>query len=245
MNWYIAEDKRKSVHEVVIDVQNPQPQASKFGTLVLGTKYHPLRTLVWTIGFFRLENDHGPYLLVRADSTIDRLRAQQFRVAFCFYHMKAGGLISLFVDFPSIKIPGNPYDPFVLFEMTRGIDVEDERQRISDAFSRPSLHVCFAQGEGPGKNLGSGVWVGTGITASYDVLVDLSAECRSALDREWKSLLRYHQSVPSSQRDFQTSFAQMQQENPLSENPILGRSDAPEQATTVTQPGKRWWAFWK
>jgi len=209
MSWYLSENRRKSVRQVVISIEDQQPVNSKFETLWLMGKYDHLRQSRWTTGFFRLDGDPGPYLLVKANDYVTRLKGNPFRVAYCFYRMKAGGLISVFVDFPSIDIPENPYDPFVLFEMTRGLDVEDECQRISDGISGQELHMCFAEA------------AGDGIEAFYDIVVDVADDCREALDAEWKGLLQYHQSVPATRRDFQTSIAQMQQENPLSENPIL------------------------
>jgi len=81
LNWYTGEDKAKSVREVVIEVAQPQPVDSKFGMLMLGTKYHMLRANIWVAGFFRLESDRGPYLLIRADGHAGRLKNQPFRVA--------------------------------------------------------------------------------------------------------------------------------------------------------------------
>jgi hypothetical protein len=240
MNWYFSENNSKSVRQVVIGV-DPQPVVSRFGTLMLLGKYDHLRQSRWTTGFFRLDSDPGPFLLVKANDATARLKAQQFRIAYCFYRMKAGGLISLFVDFPSITIPGNPCDPFVLFEMTRGLDGEDERQRISDGISKQPLHLCFAEG------------AGDAIEASYDVLIDVATDCREALDREWKGLLEFHQSIPGSRRDFGASVAQMQQENPLSENPIirplsqLSLRDQWQIAIAKQGQSQRrpWWAFWR
>jgi hypothetical protein len=237
MNWYAAEDKQKSVRQIVICAESPQPVDSKFGLIgLVGMKYEPLRESFWTTGFFRLDGDPGPYLLVKARDNTDRLKAKPFRIAYCFYRMKAGGLISLFVDFPSIKIPGNPYDPFVLFEMTRGLDVDDECKRIADGMSKQPLHLCFGEG------------AGAGIQASYDVLIEVPSDCQKALASEWKELLNFHHSVTGGRRDFNASVAQMQQENPLSENPIL---EAPRGQTTQSHNAKSssqekpWWGFWK
>jgi len=256
MKWYSCQSAEKSVHEVVLAESNPQPVDSKFGMMMFGSKYQMLHQNVWAAGFFRMDGDSGPYLLVRADEYADRLKGQPFRVAFCFYRMRAGGLIALFVDFPKLKLSGVPSEPFVLFEMIRGIDLDDERERISDAISRDQLHICFAEGDGPGEDLGGGMWAGSSINASFDVMIDLDDECRQALRKEWQALLEYHDSMTSSQRDFQESIHQMQAENPLSENPILddaGPSE-PQPATvsvvepTVTTSGptstRPWWKLW-
>lgn len=251
MNWYAAEDKAKSVREVVVEVPQPRPVDSKFGTLMLGTKYHMLRANAWVTGFFRLESDPGPYLMLRADGHADRLKNQPFRVAFCFYRMKAGGLVAVFVDFPKLKIAGAPSAPYVLFEMIRGIDMEDERQRIGDAINRPQLHMCFAEGDGPGQDLPGGGWSGGSINASYDVLAYIDAECREALNREWKALLDYHKSISGGRRDFQASIQQMRSENPLTHNPVVDRSKASSAVGGAAAPSpagttdRKWWQIWK
>ena len=165
--------------------------------------------------------------------------------------MKAGGLIAVFVDFPKLKVAGAPSAPYVLFEMIRGIDLEDERQRFNDAINRSQLHICFAEGDGPGEDLPGGGWSGGSIDAAYDVLIDLDPRCRKALNREWTSLLEYHSSMSSRRRDFQGSIQQMQSENPLTHNPIVGRAQASEvraPATAFAGSGaseRKWWQFWR
>ena len=48
LNWYQGENKSKSVKEVVLNVMNPDPVESKFGMMMLGSKYHMLRSNFWT-----------------------------------------------------------------------------------------------------------------------------------------------------------------------------------------------------
>ena len=227
-SWYAAEDRRKSVREVVVEVTQPRPVESKFGVLMLGETYRTLMASFWAVGLFRLERDPGPHLLLRADGHTTRFRDQPFRVGFCFYRMKAGGLFALFVDFPKLQIPTSPSAPYVLFETIRGIDLDDQRQRIRDAIALPRLRMCFAEGEGPGEDLGSGMWTSDAIDALYDVPIDLDQPCREALAREWASLLEYHHTLSSGRRDFAASVRQMQAENPLTHNPIIDRASAPE-----------------
>lgn len=226
--WYAAQDRLRSVREVVLEVARPSPVESRFGVLMLGEKYRSVMASLWAVSFFRLDRDPGPYLLLRADGRTTRLRTQPFRVAFCFYRTAAGGLFALFVDFPELEMPKAPSAPFVLFEMIRGIDLDEERQRIRDAINGPQLRMCFAEGEGPGEDLGSGLWASRAIDALYDVLIDLDDACREALNHEWASLLAYHESLSGARRDFAASVRQMQSENPLTHNPIIDRARTPE-----------------
>ncbi|KPA13116.1 hypothetical protein MHK_006675 [Candidatus Magnetomorum sp. HK-1] len=253
MNYYTAEDKYKSVREVVLDVTNPSPVDSKFGMMMLGSNYHMLRSNVWVTGFFRLDSDPGPYLMLRADGGYcDKLKNQPFRVAHCFYRMKQGGLFAIFIDFPKLKLSGIPSGDYVLFEMIRGIDMDDEKERISDAINRSNLHICFAEGDGPGEEFG-GMWSGGSINAEYDVIVELSQECRNELNKEWESLFEYHRSLSAGRRDFNDSIQQMQAENPLTHNPIVDRNKGAEPSgekitatsSTLSTKSKSWWQFWK
>ncbi len=243
-SWYLAEDSVKSVRQVIVELPAPRPIDSNFGMLILGSNYHALRSTIWTTGLFRLEDDPGPYLLVRADGYGETLKSQPMRIAFCFYRMKAGGLIAIFVDFPHLRTSGTPYDPFVLFEMIRGIDLEDERQRIGDAINLSQLRVCVAEGDGPGTT-SNGMWSGGTISGLFDIMVDLEPECRNALNREWKSLLEYHGALSEAHRDFEASVGQMQQENPLTENPLIDRPRASNRDETAAAGKKKWWQFWK
>lgn len=142
--------------------------------------------------------------------------------------MEAGGLFALFVDFPELELPKTPYMPYVLFEMIRGIDFDDERERIQGAITRPQLRMCFAEGEGPGEDLGSGMWASWYIDALFDVPIDLGHACREALNQEWALLIEYHESLSKGRRDFDASVRQLQSENPLTHNPIIDRARMPE-----------------
>lgn len=242
MKWYFAQNEQKNVREVVFNVPIPRPIESRFGMMFLGTKYHVLRSNVWVTGLFRMDNDPGPYLLLRADGYIDQLKNESLRVAFCFYRMKAGGLFAIFVDFPELNIPDIPSSPYVLFEMIRGIDYEDVRQRIQDTINRPQIHICFAEGDGPGEHHPDGSWSGSAINASFDILIDIDDECREVLNREWRTLLNYHNSISSVRQNYQSSIQQMQRKNPLSQNPIIIQSEA---VPPIQKSQKKWWQFWK
>lgn len=237
MTWYTAEDPRKSVRQVVIEANEPSPVNSRFGVLRLDEAYRSLMTNFWAAGFFRLADDPGPYLLIRADGRTTWLKGKPFRVAFSFFHLKAGGLIGVFIDFPEPRVSSAPPPPHVLFETIRGIDLDDERGRIRDAINAPRLHLCFAEGEGPGEDLSSGLWAGTHIDALYDVLVDLDSPCRDALNASWTSLLEYHEGLPAEDRDFQASVRQMQAENPVSRNPVLDRPASTDNDPAADQTG--------
>lgn len=225
---------------MVIEIPPGQEAKSKFGMLFFGAKYLHLMTAPWTTGFFRLDGDPGPYLMVRGDKAVSKLRGSPIRVAFSFYRMKAGGLCAIFVDADCPEVREKLTYPHVLFEMMYGLDTAEAKGQIQDAISRDSLHLCFAEGDGPGEMSG-GIYSGSAINAEYDIVVPLPPDCRAALKQEWENLLKYHGSIPAGRKDFQQSGQQMQSENPQTENPILSRSSQPSRDSSL----KKWWQVWK
>lgn len=223
MKWYQGEDKPKSVTQVVIDINALQPLESDFETLLLAGKYNVIKERIWTAGYFRLDSKPGPFLIIKADGYLDQLKNQRLRLSHCFYKFKNGGLYVLFIDFPELRIPGNPYDPFVLFEMSRGIDEEDERQRIEDALSLSELRICFAEAHAEG--------IMHGMRGEFDVVVKLDEDCRTALRNEWNSMLEHHKKTSTSWSDFDIVTKQWMSENPVSRNPII---EAPKTKTNST-----------
>jgi len=223
MNWYQTQDATKSVRQVVLEIPPGLEAKSTFGMLFFGAKYLHLMTTPWTAGFFRLDGDPGPYILVRGDKAVTKFRGSPVRVAFSFYRMKAGGLCAIFVDVDCPEVRAKLNYPHVLFEMMYGLDTAEAKCLIQDAFSRDKLHLCFAEGDGPGEMSG-GIYSGSAINAQYDIVIPLPVDCRAALKQEWENLLAYHASIPANRRDFQRSGQQMQLENPQTENPIVSRS---------------------
>lgn len=246
MNWYQVENAKKSVRQVVVEIPPGHEKDSKFGMMFFGSKYLQLMTSVWIAGFFRMDGDPGPYLLIRGDGAAGQLRGSPLRVAFSFYRMRAGGLMAIFVEADSPTVRQRLKRLQLLFETFYGLDQEDTKGMIRDAVTRDALHLCFAEGDGPGEFSG-GIFSGGSINAAYDVVVPLPSDCRAALKREWEGLLGYHSSVPAGRRSFEDSGRQMQAENPATENTILPRSAVSTVPVTVSRsiPGKRWWEIWK
>jgi hypothetical protein len=94
MNWYQAESTKTSVRQVVVEIPPGHEKDSKFGMMFFGSKYLQLMTSVWVAGFFRMDGDPGPYVLVRGDGAASQLRGSPLRIAFSFYRMRAGGLMA-------------------------------------------------------------------------------------------------------------------------------------------------------
>ena len=220
VSWYQAQDEKKSLRQIVISIPPGNEKASKFGILLFGAKYLHLMSATSAAGFFRTDDEPGPYLLVRGDGIASKLRGSPIRVALSFYHMKAGGLCAVFVDVDSPAIQAKLSRSQVLFEMIYGLDTADTKRLVKDALDREILHLCFAEGDGPVEARG-GVYSSSGIEAQFDVEVPLPADCRAALRREWESILSYHASVPAARRDFRESGRQMEDENSQGEDPIL------------------------
>lgn len=246
MNWYQAESTTKSVRQVVVEIPPGHETDSKFGMMFFGSKYLLLMRSTWIAGFFRMDGDPGPYMMVRGDNAAGKLRGSPLRVAFSFYRMRAGGLTAIFVEADSPTVRQRINTPQVLFECFYGLDQDDTKSLIRDAFSKETLHLCFAEGDGPGEMSG-GIYSGGAINAQHDVVASLPAECRAALKQEWDSLLSYHTSVPAGRRSYEDSARQMQAENPVTESTILPRSvgSATSATASSSSASKKWWEVWK
>jgi len=154
--------------------------------------------------------------------------------------------MAIFVEADSPTVRQRINAPHVLFEMFYGLDQNDTKVLIRDAFRRDTLHICFAEGDGPGQMSG-GIYSGGAINAQHDVVVALPADCRATLLQEWDGLLSYHASVPAGRRSFADSARQMQAENPATDNTVLPRPARSTPPAGVTRSGasKEWWAIWK
>jgi hypothetical protein len=270
MNWYQAESKEKSVRQIVLTSPAGKEIKSRFGMLLLTTKFMPLLNNTWATGFFTLDNDPGPFLMVRGDNVVNDMRGSPVSVAFSFYRMRKGGLVTMYVyvDCPSVE--KRLTHKIVLFEISYGLDDANREYKaiIDRAIGLESLHICFAEGRGTGQHLPGGGFSSESINAQYDLIIPLSKECRDALRKEYDSILSYHAALPSSARDYQGSVQQMWAENPQGINPILpspsrhkaGMSSGVTIRKTPTSteiasenkqqppqhnPIRKWWQIWK
>lgn len=230
IQWYQSTDTRKNVRQIVVEIPPAQDTQSQFGMMFFGAKYLQLMTNTWTTGFFRMDSDPGPFLLVRGDRAAGKLRGLPLRLAFAFYRMRAGGIFAIYleIDSPEVKEQLRQqgltvHAPRILFETFYGLDTEDTTSLIRDGLARDPLRICFAEGDGPGEMSG-GMFSGSSINAQFDVVVSIPPECRRILAKEWENILKYHKAVPPASRSFASGGRQLQAENPITESVVLGRS---------------------
>lgn len=252
MNWYREASEQKHVTQIVLNAGRDQQESPKFGNLVLSSKFMPLLANTWVSGFFYLDSDPGPFLMVRADEVAHKLKGSAVTAAICFYRMKAGGLVTLYVHVDCPEIARRLTNPIVLFEIALGLDAQNSEMKkiIERAIGNETLRLCFTEGDGPGEMLPSGGFSSSGLRSQFDVVIPLSAECRAALKKEYQAILGYHAGVPSSRRDYNASVQQMWTENPQESNPILSPSANVASASAHPRsphPETRspWWRFWK
>lgn len=250
MNWYQAENKEKSVRQIVLYSTAGQDTESRFSMLLLSTKFMPLLNNKWATGFFTLDDDPGPFLMVREDNNVQELRGSQLSAAFSFYRMREGGLITMYVYVDCPAVAQRTTSKLMLFEISYGLDNENREYKeiIERAIERDSLHICFAEGKGTGEYLPGGGFSSESINAQYDVILPISPECRTALRKEYDGIVIYHAGMPSSVRDYQKSVQQMWAENPQGVNPILPlpasfKNNQPGSSSSAS--GKKFWQFWK
>ncbi len=142
MDWYIAEDSRRKLRQVVVEAPQGGGPDLKFGMLFLGAKYQSLMTATRAVGFFRLDGDPGPFLMVRDDAATHYYRQRPARVAFSFFRLRAGGLMTLAVD---VQTSGGTRR---FLDGAFGLDSGENKLLMRDALQLDALRVCFAGGDG-------------------------------------------------------------------------------------------------
>ncbi|MBK6504534.1 MAG: hypothetical protein IPG02_02435 [Ignavibacteria bacterium] len=100
-NWYFAENKSKGLRQVVFNISEDLIQETKLGSLILAAKYKNLAEKGWATGFFRLDGDRGPFLLVRADDYVEEIKKSKMKLGISFFRMDAGGLFGIYVHVDS------------------------------------------------------------------------------------------------------------------------------------------------
>ena len=245
-NWYLTKDDRRRVRQIVAELPPDGTRESEFANLGLAAKYQNLMSQTWTAGYFRTDAKIGPYLLVRADGYVDRLRNCPVRVGFAFYREPSAGLFGIFVAADSSpELQRASPTGHAVFECIYGLDVDDTVQRIRDALAREVVHLCFADKSSMMSQSmmdASGKFVERSPPCCrFDRVIQISEDCRQALGQQFKELLDYHR---STRQDYQRGVQELSADFPAREHPILARSSSASSSPSET-PEKKWWEFWR
>ena len=81
MNWYRETSEQKNVTQIVLQAGLDLQESPKFGSLVLSSKFMPLLANTWVTGFFYLDSDPGPFIMVRADEVAHKLKGSAVTAA--------------------------------------------------------------------------------------------------------------------------------------------------------------------
>ncbi|MDB6004558.1 MAG: FKBP-type peptidyl-prolyl cis-trans isomerase [Prosthecobacter sp.] len=224
LSWHLSRDDKRSVRQIVINVPAGHAQASKFGILFFASQYQHLNERAWCTGYFRLDDEPGPFLMVRADGHAKLFRDCPLQIAFSFYHLPAGGLFGVFVsaDRPQLRTASPSGLPVV--EGLFGLDDGDSVKRISDALERDLVHLCFAGASNSTSVMFDerGQRIETSApSCEFDRIAAVPPECRAALIQEFRELTDYHASLGRSNRDYPKIMEQLSSEFPPTEHPVL------------------------
>jgi|GEM_PF-6153847 len=229
-NWYLSEDNGKHLRQVVIEVPptlDSENTKSQFGILMLAAKYQSLITGTWTTGLFRLDTNSGPYLMIRTDGLVEVTKNAPKKIGFSFFRMNSSGIIGIYVyiDSDHLREKGSIKHPYI--EIGCGLDEQDGVQRFRDAFKNETLTLVLA---GESNSTHSSYNESTGKLENYvtpqcehDIQLILDVNCRKTLSKELEDLCKYHRSIPSGRRDFNTGLNEMWAVMPEQDNPILQR----------------------
>jgi hypothetical protein len=200
----------------------------------------------WCAGFFRLDGDPGPYLMLRVDDFIETVKEAPLAVAFSFCKTSAGALfaISARVDSEALgadlrgKFPQFPPLKYPVAEWIAILDSKYDVDLIDDALSRDRIHIVLARNSGSSETVysDSGQMKLTLPQATCDIVVPLDPAIASCLRAEWNALLGQHDSIPNSNLSFSQAQRELARALPFDKDPILPRPAAPEQPERAREP---------
>jgi len=227
-NWYFAENKSKGLRQMIFDISEDMIQETKFGSLILAAKYKNLMEKGWATGFFRLDGDRGPYLLVRADNFVEEIRKSKMKLGISFFRMDSGGLFGIYVHVDSDNLRKERDNPNVYFEIAYGLDESGSVDLMTDFLKNDQLELTLAdKNDRSSQSIydpsGGGFISMTPPLSKYDISISLDENCKKILNDELKELKKYHSSIPSGSRNFQSSVQQLWNIMPETDNPILSK----------------------
>lgn len=184
----------------------------------------------WCAGYFRIDSDQGPFLLVRGDWHVAKLRTRPLKAAFSFYRQPAGALFGIFVEAECPELSQASPTGHAVFECIYGMDFQETVERARQALARDAIHLCFADAA---TNLNV-EWMqpdGTFRKMSapccrFERICPVDEDCRQILMREYQQLLAYHEGVSPRTRNYQRSIRELSADFPPSAYPILERCKA-------------------
>ncbi len=223
-NWYFSENKSKGLRQIVFDISEDMIQETKFSSLILAAKYKNLIEKGWATGFFRLDGDRGPYLLVRADNFVEEIRKSKIKLGISFFRMDAGGLFGIYVHVDSDKLKKVRDNPNVYFEIAYGLDESGSVDLMTDFLKKDQLELIFADKSNRTQHIiidQSNSEKVSDPLCKYDITISLDENCKKILNYELKDLKKYHSSILTGRRNFQTSVQQLWNVMPETDNPIL------------------------
>jgi hypothetical protein len=212
-NWHFAEDKSRYLRQVVLLSDPERTTGSRFSSLMLSPAYYQLMNPPLATGFFRLDGDPGPYLMIRTDGgrdgreAVDEMAKHQFCVALSFVHLPTSGLIAVFVSGKFLKDKTR----MGYLEQFYGLDDDRTRALISDVVDKDALQVVLA-GDG-----------GAMPRCRYDIGIPFDAACKRVLADEWRAILAHHQQIRSP--DFQAAGRRLYELIPEGTDPIIRGRD--------------------
>lgn len=210
--WYVAANEKKSVRQVILEIQPTSLVNSRFSTLMFGPKYASLISSDWAMGFFRMSDDPGPFLLVRARGEHSVVSSRLTRLAFAFYRMRKAGIISTFWDCPDTagRWPYGHVEGASSADQPLGVEI------IRDAMRKDRLQITFAVNSASTSNFG------TLPLAVSDIDCELPEAFRKSVLEELDALCIYQRGL-SGRENGNDAMQQMWAENPPDRSAIIER----------------------
>jgi hypothetical protein len=226
MKAHLSTNDEKRIRQVILQFPRGAAGPPKFRGLMLPPDTNPvLNFQTHCADFFSMDDDAGPFLMIRSDGHIEQFRDSSLVVAYTFCRFDAGGLFATFVG---IDLPGEdtPWGGIVESKIPLDYEIEFAVDRLDKALRRDEIHMCFA---GASSNRGKYVSISDGSSIAFtpphcefDRVFPVPPQLREVLTKEFMELQAYHAAIGSAKRSPRRCMDQFNTSFPPRMHPIIG-----------------------
>ena len=176
-------------------------------------------TSTWVVGFFRIDDDPSPKLLIRVHDRLESALESRCKLAFTFFKTPYGGILGIYVYFDSEQLRSRLSQSHVFIEIFHGLDVQDFIQLVRSGFQQSTLTCILADNSDTVQISANGESYAAP-QCRLDIPLQVDPLCTNKLCQEFDNLLEYHSKNAGSEA-YQQSINYLWQVMPEGENPIL------------------------
>jgi len=217
--WYFSTDDERNFTQIVIEVPINERVDSSLASLILSEKYINMVTSTWVVGFFRVDDNPAPRLLIRVHDRLESIIDGRCQIAFTFFRTPSGGILGIYIYFDSDQLRTKLSQSHVFIEIFHGLDVQNFIELVRAGLQQRILTCVLATNSEMMRIEANGESYAAP-HCRFDIPLQIDPHCTEALVYEFDNLLKYHNDRAGTQ-DYQQSVNYLWQIIPEGANPIL------------------------